>query len=374
MIPSSRFLLLILLLITAGIAASPMAMASDLQQRIDDLVTLQMQKQNIPGVAVGVFIAGEPILMKGYGFANVEHRAPVTPASVFHSASIGKQFTAVAIMLLVEDGALGLDSSIRTYYPDAPTSWQPITIRHLLTHTSGIADYFDAMGANGIDAYDSRHDYAPEELRRIFYTLPLEFEAGANFSYSNTGYALLGFLIHEVSGRFYGDVLRDRVFTPLGMPSAAVVSESDIVPGRVAGYELVDGELKNEEWYAPTNNTADGALYLSLLDYQAWNRALRERAVLSDASWTEVYTPVRLNDGRQYPYGLGWNISESQRAPWYHHSGGWLGFRLFISRYLANDLTIVVLSNLDLAEPAIIVDGIAEIIDPGIAKLLPGAE
>lgn len=374
MISNLRFLHFSLLAMTISIAPLPVAMAADLQQRIDELVASQMQEQKIPGVAVGVFAGGEPILMKGYGFADVEHRAPVTPASVFHSASVGKQFTAVAIMLLVEDGKLGLDSSIRTYFPDAPPSWQPVTIRHLLTHTSGIADYFDAMGTNGIEAYDSRRDYAPDELRGIFYTLPLVFEAGADFSYSNTGYALLGFLIQEVSGRFYGELLRERVFTPLGMPTAAVVSESDIVPGRVAGYELVDGELKNEEWYAPTNNTADGALYLSLLDYLAWDRALRERAILSDASWDEVYSAVRLNDGRQYPYGFGWNIDASQGAPWYHHSGGWLGFNLLVSRYLAHDLTIVVLSNLDLAEPAAIVDGIAGIIDPGMAQLLPRAE
>lgn len=363
-----------LAVLSIGMVSRPIAMAAELQQQIDELVVAEMQKQKIPGVAVGVFTAGKPILMKGYGFANVEHAAPVTPASVFHSASVGKQFTAVAIMLLVEDGRLGLDNSIRTYFPDAPPGWRPITIRHLLTHTSGIADYFDAMGTNGIAPYDSRHDYAPDELQGIFYTLPLVFDAGSEFSYSNTGYALLGFLIEKVTGQFYGDVLRDRVFRPLGMPSAVVVSESDIVPGRVAGYELAGGELKNEQWYTPTANTADGALYLSLLDYHAWDRALRERKVLSDASWNEVYSAVRLNDGRHYPYGFGWEIHESQGAPWYHHSGGWLGFNLLISRYLANGITIVVLSNLDLAEPAIIVDGIAGIIDPGMAKLLPRAE
>jgi CubicO group peptidase (beta-lactamase class C family) len=275
----------------------------------------------------------------------------------------------VAIMLLVEDGKLALDSSIRSYFPDAPESWQPITVRHLLTHTSGIADYFEAMGANGIEPYDNRHDYAPDELRKIFYTLPLIFEAGSDYSYSNTGYALLGFLIQKVSGRFYGDELRDRVFTALGMPSAEVVSESDIVLNRVAGYELVDGEIRNQTWYAPTNNTADGALYLSLLDYLAWERGLRQRALLSDTSWNEIFTPVTLSDGRQYPYGFGWNIEQSQGSPWYHHSGGWLGFNLFISRYLANDITIVVLTNLDMAEPTVIVDAIAELIDPGMAKL-----
>jgi CubicO group peptidase (beta-lactamase class C family) len=157
------------------------------------------------------------------------------------------------------------------------------------------------------------------------------------------------------------------------MPSAEVVSESDIVPNRVAGYELIDGEWKNQQWYSPTNNTADGAIYLSLLDFLAWERGLRQRALLSDESWNEIYTPVTLNDGGHYPYGFGWNVGQSQGAPWYHHSGGWLGFNLLISRYLANDLAIVVLTNLDLGEPALIVDGIADIIDPGIAKLRTAA-
>jgi CubicO group peptidase (beta-lactamase class C family) len=358
---------LCLFLLTMPVGAAPPSDA--LEHKVDHFVAAEMQQQKIPGVAVGVFKAGKPILMKGYGYANLEHQAPVTPASVYHSASIGKQFAAVAIMLLVEDGRLALDSSIRTYFPDAPESWQDITLRHLLTHTSGIADYFEVMGTDGIEAYDGRRDYAPGQLRKIFYTLPLIFAAGSDFSYSNTGYALLGFLIQRVTGRFYGDELRDRVFTPLGMPSAEVVSESDIVPNRVASYELIDGEWKNQQWYAPTNNTADGAIYLSLLDYLAWERGLRQRALLSDESWNEIYTPVTLNDGRQYPYGFGWSIEQSQGAPWYHHSGGWLGFNLFISRYLANDVTIVVLTNLDMAEPTIIVDGIAGFIDPGMARL-----
>ena len=357
-----------LLLLAMPVSAEPRP--DTLEHKVDHFVAAEMQRQKIPGVAVGVFKAGEPILMKGYGYANVEQRAPVTAASVYHSASIGKQFAAVAIMLLVEDGKLALDSSIRTYFPDAPQSWQVITLRHLLTHTSGIADYFEVMGTNGIEAYDSRRDYAPDELRQIFYTLPLVFAAGSDYSYSNTGYALLGFLIQKVTGRFYGDELRDRVFTPLGMPGAEVVSESDIVPNRVAGYELVEGEWKNQQWYAPTNNTADGALYLSLLDYLAWERGLRQRALLNEESWHEIYTPVVLNDGSQYPYGFGWNIEQSQGAPWYHHSGGWLGFNLLISRYLANDLTIVVLTNLDVAEPAIIVDGVAGFIDPAMARFV----
>jgi CubicO group peptidase (beta-lactamase class C family) len=165
------------------------------------------------------------------------------------------------------------------------------------------------------------------------------------------------------------------VFTPLGMHTARVISEADIVANRAAGYQLVDGDLKNQEWYAPlVNTTADGALYLSLLDYLAWERGLRTRALLSAESWDEVYAPAMLSGGQTYPYGFGWNVGLSGGAPWYHHSGSSQGFHLYFSRYLANDLAIVVLGNLYESEPAYIVDGIAKAIDPDIAQVLSSEE
>src|SRR6185436_15001395 len=146
--------------------------------------------------------------------------------------------------------------------------------RNLLTHTSGIPDYTEG-------AIDYRRDYTEDEMARLAYPLPLEFVPGTRWSYSNTGYLLLGVVIHRASGTFYGDLLRQRVFRPLGMMTARVISEADIVPHRAAGYELVDGELKNQDWVAPSiNTTADGSLYLSLQDYIAWDRGLRAGALL----------------------------------------------------------------------------------------------
>lgn len=373
-LPFSARIIGVLFIALFGSAAALSATTSNLEDKVDHFIRTEMQQQKIPGVAIGIFRRGEVLLSKGYGYANLEHRVPVTPETVFQSASIGKQFTAVAVMLQVDDGKLSLDDSIRKYFPDAPESWQAITIRHLLTHTSGIADYFEAMGTNGIEAFDLRRDYAPDELRQIFYELPLDFEAGTDWHYSNTGYALLGFLVRRVSGRFYGDELQERVFKPLGMRTARVISEADIVPNRAAGYQLIEGEIKNQEWYAPmVNTTGDGALYLSLRDYLAWDRGLRTRAILSPESWDAIYTPVRLSGNREYPYGFGWNIGQSQGMPWYHHSGSSQGFHLYISRYLSGDLTIVVLTNLYEDEPRRFVDGIAEIMDPKIAKVLPSA-
>lgn len=360
-------LLLSLLPVFGGWAA---AAPADLESRVDRYVQSEVRAQQIPGVAVAIIHAGEPLVFKGYGYANVEHKVPVKPETVFQSASIGKQFTAVAVMLQVEDGKLALDDSIRQYFPDAPESWQAVTLRQLLTHTSGIADYFEAMGTNGTEPFDVRRDYPPDELRRIFYELPFDFSPGTDWHYSNTGYALLGFLVRRVSGKFYGDVLAERVWKPLGMPHVRVISESEIVMNRAAGYQLIDGEVRNQEWYAPlVNTTADGALYLSLQDYLAWERGLRKGAILEPSSWKEIYTPVALADGSHYAYGFGWMVGVSEGKPWYHHSGSSQGFHVYISRYLANDTTIVVLTNLYEDDPARIVDGIAEIIDPGMAKI-----
>ena len=224
----------------------------------------------------------------------------------------------------------------------------------------------------GGEAFDQRHDYSEDEMRLNFYTLPLEFEAGSRWKYSNTGYALLGFLVRRVSGQFYGDVLAERVFKPLGMKTARVISERDIVMNRAAGYEMVDGQIKNQEWYAPPFLTmADGSLYLSLNDYLAWERGLRAGAILTPQSWEQIYTPVRLSSGKTYPYGFGWGIDESKGGPWYHHSGSWQGFKLYFSRYLADDLAIAVLTNLSDATPWRFVDGIATIIGPQLALVQP---
>jgi CubicO group peptidase (beta-lactamase class C family) len=195
-------------------------------------------------------------------------------------------------MMQVEAGKLDLDAPLSRYLPDAPPTWQGIHARHLLTHTSGIPDYTD-------EHVDLRRDYTEDELLRVAYTLPLDFVPGAQWRYSNTGYLVLGALIRKVSGQFYGDVLHDRVFVPLGMKTARIISEADIVPHRAAGYRLEKGEIKNQEWVAPTiNTTADGALHLRCatcrLEQGSRGEQLRPEPV-------EIH--ATLNDGK-YPYGL----------------------------------------------------------------------
>jgi CubicO group peptidase (beta-lactamase class C family) len=333
--------------------------------RVDEFVRAEMARQKVPGVAVAIVDHGKLVKAEGCGYANVEHQVPVRPETVFQSGSLGKQFTAAAVMTLVEEGKLALDDSIAKYFPEAPPAFGAITVRHLLTHTSGIPDYTEGT-------IDLRRDYTEDELSRMAFGLKLEFAPGARWNYSNTGYLMLGVLAGRASGRFYGDVLRDRVFQPLGMKTARIISEEDVVPNRAAGYRLVGGELKNQEWVAPKlNTTADGSLYFTVLDLVAWDKGLRSRAVLKPESWAAIFQPVRLNSGRSYPYGFGWGIDQIAGQTVVGHGGSWQGFRTQLTRYVGSDLTIIVLANLAEADPERFVDGIAAILDPKLAKPEP---
>ena len=325
--------------------------------RIDDYIRAEMEAQKIPGVSLAIIRNGDIVLAKGYGLANVEHQVPVKPETIFQSGSMGKQFTATAVMMLVEEGKLSLDDKITKFFPDAPEAWRNITVRHLLTHTSGLGDY--------PNDFDLRRDYTEDELVQRIKSVPLAFQPGEKWSYSNLAYVMLGVLIHKVSGKFYGDFLQERVFKPLGMTTARVISEADIVPNRAAGYRLVNGELKNQNWVSPTlNTTADGALYLTVYDMAKWDAALYTEKLLKRSSLDQMWTAVKLNDGKTFPYGFGWGLGEVRGHHIVEHGGAWQGFKSQISRYVDDKLTIVVFANQARANPAKIAHGVAALFDP----------
>lgn len=347
----------VLLLLTSSPARAQATLSA-----VDDYITAEMARQKIPGVALAVVRNGDVVRMRGYGVSNVEHQVPVTPDTMFQTASVGKQFTAAAVMLLVDQGRLSLDDPLTTFFAEAPAAWKGITVRHLLTHTSGLPDYTDGT-------LDYRRGYTEDDLVTFAYGLPLEFAPGARWNYSNTGYVMLGALVRKVTGRFYGDVVRDSLFLPLDMRSARVISEADIVPHRAAGYRLDDGDLKNQEWVSPElNTTADGSYYISLRDMVAWDAGLRARKLLDPASWDQVFAPVRLNSGRTYPYGFGWALEPFAGRAAQRHGGGWQGFATHIGRFPGDDLTIIVLTNLAEGNPGRITEGVAAILDPAMTE------
>lgn len=329
-----------------------------------------MAQMQVPGAAVGVFSRGEMLLAKGYGLANVELDVPVKPETIFQSGSIGKQFVATAIMMLVEQGRVSLDDSVTKYFPDAPPSWRPILVENLLSNTSGLAEYetHERIGPKG--PFYLRLDFTEDQLLQKMEALPIENRPGVNWAYRNTNYALLGFLIHKVTGRPYADYLTEHIFEPLGMTSTRLISDSDIIKNRAAGYQW-RGELQNQDWVSPTfNSTADGSLYFNLPDLAKWDNALYSTRLLTQASLNRMWTVFPLGDGQPNPghYGFGWEITAQNGHRLISHSGSGQGFTCHISRYLDDSLTVVVLTNIDAAHarPDYMAAVIAGLADPAL--------
>jgi len=326
---------------------------------INRYVQDEMTRQRIPGLSVAVLRGDTVLLSRGYGFANVELRVPASDSTVYQSGSMGKQFTAALVEMLVAQGKLRLDDSIARWFPEGANVWRGVTVRRLLTHTAGIAEYTDST-------FDYRKDYTEDELVKFAASRPLDFQPGERWSYSNTGYLLLGALIRRVSGQFYGDLLRDSVFRPLGMSASRVISEADIVSNRAAGYQLVNGELKNQDWVAPMlNTTADGALYFTVRDLTKWAVALNTRRVVGASLLDTAWSPVRLSDGATYPYGFGWYVLPQMGQRRIAHTGSWQGFKTVIARYPESRVTVVVLANLAEAQVGAIAYGVAGLVKPG---------
>jgi CubicO group peptidase (beta-lactamase class C family) len=351
-----KIFLLVVLLCTAR---SQIAAAD----RVGDFVNEYLKKTQVPGCAVMVRHDDKVVLCQGYGVANVEDGARVTPQTVFQSGSIGKQFTAMAIMILIEEQKLALDDPVSKYL-DTPENWSAIRVQHLLTHTSGLGDY--------PESFSLQRDYTEDELFKMITSQPLAFAPGEKWSYSNLGYVTLGILIHKVSGEFWGDFLQQRVLTPLGMKHTRVISEPDIIPNRAAGYVLKNGALKNQQWVSPTvNNTADGSLYFTAEDLAKWDQALEARKLISRASYEQMWTPVKLNNGTTAPYGFGWRIAKSDSGHnVLEHGGAWQGFATYIVRYPEDRLTVAVLCNRAGASASYIAKRIAGFYVPSVALRL----
>ena len=332
---------------------------------IDELVLRTMSEGQIAGVALAVIQNGELLVSKGYGLANLETGASVTENTVFQSGSTGKMFTAAGIMALVEDGRLDLDGSIREYLSEAPASWQPITLRHLLTHASGIPDYTS-------DDFDYATNYSEEDLVEMASRLELEFPAGTRWNYSNTGYVMLGVVMSRVTGRPYWEFLRQRIFDPAGMPQVRINTESDVVPHRASGYLPTPTGWSNAGYVAPqTNTTADGSLLVNLHDLIAWEDVFRNRRVLRPESWDEILSPMTLLSGNTHPYGFGWFLDEADGGRVYQHSGAWQGFITHFTHFANDTLSIAVLANSRSLQVLGLTNTVAALINPALAAPAP---
>ena len=288
----------------------------------------------MPGAALRVLRDGEPVLTRTWGLADVDAGTPIGPATNFRLASVTKQFTATAIMLLVEDGKLTLESTLTELFPEFPSYGSGITVRYLLQHRSGLLDYEPMVPEGSPQVHDD------DVLRLMLGTNETYFEPGSEYRYSNTGYALLAMAVEKLSGLSFAEFLSERIFEPAGMSSTVAYREGlSTVPNRAYGYRVTNGDITFSDQSRWSAVWGDGGVYSSLDDLTRWYRATDRGAVLSTDSIALMLTPALEN------YGFGWWIDEYRGHRRHHHYGETSGFRNVVLRFPDQRLTIIVLTN-----------------------------
>lgn len=297
-----------------------------------------------PGAAVLVLKDGEPVFRRGYGLAVVEDGSPVTPTSNFRLASLSKQFTAAAILLLAEDGRLSIDDPLKRWLPTLPAVADTITLRQLLSHTSGLLDYEELM-----DPADTRQVHDSDVLHLLEGENRSYFIPGSDYRYSNSGYALLALIVGKASGSDFARFLQQRIFLPLGMTHTVAHQDGvDDIADRAYGYSEIEGRWRRTDQSSTSAVLGDGGLYSSIDDLARWDAALYDERLLKATSLQLAFSPATRTAEPEVPfYGFGWRINGD--ALW--HSGESIGFRNVILRYPQQRLTVIILSNRNDPEP-----------------------
>jgi D-alanyl-D-alanine carboxypeptidase len=324
---------------------------------VDDLVNAELARQQIPGLALAVMKDGKLAKSAGYGLANVEEKVPVLPETVFRIASVGKQFIATGILLLVEDGKMTLDDRLGALLDDAPPTWAPLTVRQLLSHTSGLVrespGYLPILRQPDINVI------------RAAYPLPLQFTPGEKYQYSNVGYFTLAEIIRRKGGQPWPEFIAARVFRPAQLDATATTDQPPRGP-RATGYAGKEGN-----WTPVTDALAlrpSGAFHSTVLDLAKWDRVLDGDTVLKPSSRKELWTRIRLNDGSTHDYGLGWAVTAKGGRDMIRHGGSQSGFRTEYLRFPKERVTVIVLANADEAKPAVFAERVAELFLPATPK------
>lgn len=341
------------ILLLALLFIAPLTVRAD---NTDDFVKAEMQKQHVPGVSVAVIKDGKVIKVEGYGMANVELNVPARPDTVYKIGSVSKQFIASGIMLLIQEGRISLDDTVSKFLEGTPETWKAITVRHLLTHTSGIV-----REAPGFDPLKIQND---ADVIKTAYPLPLRFAPGEKWEYCNVGYFTLAEIIRKVTGKPWADYLGERLFTPFEMNATRTTTVTELVQNRASGYVWRNGKLQNAEVYFALRPS--GAFLSTVLDLAKWDAALYTDRILKQSVRDQMWTPVKLNDGKSHPYGFGWELGTVGGHKLVRHGGSLPGFRAGILRFVDDKLTVVVLTNGDNANPGSIALGVAALHIPGL--------
>ena len=315
--------------------------SADALAELDRWIESYLDENNIPGGIEAVASRGRIVHLKPYGMANVELSVPVTDSTVFEIGSISKQFVSAAVMLLVQEDRLGLDDPIHQYLSNLPSEWLGVTVRHLLTHTSGIPDYEEIRT---YDVYGFR--LTPEEVIQIAHSRPMDFDPGAGWYYSNTGYFLLSMIVERVEGRPLGQVLQSRIFGPLGMTQSRMADPEAIIPHRASGYWVnKTGELINRRPTETSSTLGAGGILSSAHDLVKWDEALYGDQLLSAESKATMWTAVTLPNGENTGYAFGWSVRPYRGLTSQSHGGQVAGFVANFSRLPEQEAAIIVFLN-----------------------------
>jgi CubicO group peptidase (beta-lactamase class C family) len=309
--------------------------------KIDALAKSEIDQHHAVGVTVVVTRGDQVVVSSGYGYADSKAKTPATAETLYRIGSVTKQFTASAILRMVEQGKLSLDDEITKYLPSYPTQGHHITIRRLMDHTSGIKGYTELPAFAALAA----RPLAQDSLVALFSKEPFDFAPGDGMVYNNSAYFLLGQIIEKVSGRSYADYVQDSLFVRAGMKDSRYCSESTVMPRKVHGYDFLNGTLQKARPISHVWPFSAGSLCSTAGDLVAWTAALHSGKILSPASYQELITPGTLNDGTRLRYAKGLARDEIAGHRAIHHGGGIFGFTSYVAWLPDDSLTVVVLYN-----------------------------
>ena len=320
----------------------------------DIIVQKMMKEQKIAGLALAVVKNGKAVVNKGYGLANVELNVPVTEKTVIRLGSVSKQFFATAILKLMEEGKLSIEDHVHKFFPDAPETWRPIQLKHLLSHTSGLK-------REG-PAYNNAVIQPDLIIIKSAYSLPLDFKTGEKYQYCNLAYFMLAEIITQLSGMPWQDYIREKLFIPAGMKNTGMTDFYPIIPNRASGYMHKKDTLVNADaMYAVRPS---GGFLSTSTDMILWDKVLREKnIILKKEDWELLWQPfIKTSDdatSKEY-YGFGWAINELNGRKVVQHGGSNIGFRSYYTRFVNDGLSIIIMTNTDEANPAAIVRALSD--------------
>ena len=334
---------------------------------IDDFIKAEMARTKSPSIAYGIVKDGKLVRHEIFGKANLELDVDSQKGDLYEIGSITKQFTAMATLLLAEDGKLSIDDPISKYISESPKAWEGIKLRHLLYQTSGLPDYAFETGIGLIDSYERA------KWMEIMTKLPLDFDPGVAWAYSNSNFALLGWVIEKASGMSYTNFMRERIFKPLEMNKTTFSDPNAIIPRRAAGYLSIQNQVLRSQFSSASINS-DGTILSNIEDMAKWDAALRERKLLKKSSYDLFLNSATLNSGRWRPYGMGINVSLPGAEPYYGHGGNSAGYSAGYASYPKAGVSVIVLGNIYAFGGEPLAKQIAELYEPSLKPSSPATK